>query len=96
MELPQDSFVIGCSVFGCETSMLEELALGGERTVTLGTLFGVFLAAWRTGKKETHFFFLSNKCISCIYAKKLKPTTTFHCQKQAQMNKNRNFQVLKM
>ncbi len=45
MELPQDSFVIGCSVFGCETSMLEELALGGERTVTLGTLFGVFLAA---------------------------------------------------
>ncbi len=52
MELAQDSFVIGCSVSGCETSMLEELALGGERTVTLRTLFGVFLAAWRTGKKE--------------------------------------------
>ncbi len=93
MELPQDSFVIGCSVFGCETSMLEELALGGERTVTLGTLFGVFLAAWRTGKKETKIFFLSNKCISC---KKTTTTITFHCQKQAQINTNRNFPVLKM
>lgn len=52
MGLAQDSSVIGCDVSGCETSMLGELAPGGERTVTLGTLFGVFLAACRTGEKE--------------------------------------------
>lgn len=48
MGLTQGSSVVGCGASVCGMSMLGEHAPRGQGTVMLGSLFGVFLAAWRT------------------------------------------------